>query len=106
MQSVTDDVNRVISHPDFHQHIQGLINENGPKFRTIVDQSEAYSASKTKIASTITENFEELQTGVKKFLECRDIDEFDRTFIFEDFIEEEKRLRPNTIPDTIKQKLN
>jgi len=21
MQSVTDDVNRVISHPDFHQHI-------------------------------------------------------------------------------------
>jgi hypothetical protein len=83
-----------------------LINENGPKFRTIVDQSEAYAASKTKIASTITENFEELQTGVKKFLECRDIDEFDRTFIFEDFIEEEKRLRPNTIPDTIKQKLN
>ena len=47
-----------------------------------------------------------LQEQVKKFLECRDVDEFDRSFIFEDFIEEEKRLRPNTIPDTIKQKLH
>ena len=42
MQSVTEEVSRVISHPDFHQFIHGLISDSGPRFRAIVERSEAY----------------------------------------------------------------
>jgi len=36
MQSVTEEVSRVISHQDFHQFIHGLISDSGPRFRAIV----------------------------------------------------------------------
>lgn len=49
MQSVTEEVSRVISHQDFHQFIHGLISDSGPRFRAIVEDSEAYSTSKTTI---------------------------------------------------------
>lgn len=42
MQTVTEEVVRVISHPDFHQFIHGLISDSGPRFRHIVDRSFAY----------------------------------------------------------------
>jgi len=42
MQSVTEEVPRVISHQDFHHYIHGLISDSGPRFRTIVEQSVRY----------------------------------------------------------------
>lgn len=42
MQSVTEEVRRVISENDFHHYIHGLISDSGPRFRTIVEGSEAY----------------------------------------------------------------
>jgi hypothetical protein len=33
MQSVTEEVPRVISHQDFHHYIHGLISDSGPRFR-------------------------------------------------------------------------
>lgn len=49
MQTVTEEVVRVINHADFHQFIHGLISEKGPWFRTIVDQSYAYQSTKRAI---------------------------------------------------------
>jgi len=49
MQSITEEVSRVISHQDFHQFIHGLISDSGPRFRVIVEGSEAYAASKATI---------------------------------------------------------
>jgi hypothetical protein len=49
MQSVTEEVSRVISHQDFHQFIHGLISDSGPRFRSIVEESEAYQSSKVQI---------------------------------------------------------
>lgn len=60
MQSVTEEVNRVISHQDFHHYIHGLISDSGPRFRTIVEQSEQYQDSKAAISKRINDDFEEL----------------------------------------------
>jgi dynein heavy chain len=49
MQSVTEEVVRVISHQDFHQFIHGLISDSGPRFRAIVEGSAAYRNSKHTI---------------------------------------------------------
>lgn len=54
MQSVTEEVSRVISHQDFHQFIHGLISDSGPRFRSIVEGSEAYSFSKATIQARIS----------------------------------------------------
>lgn len=85
MQSVTEEVSRVISHQDFHQFIHGLISDSGPRFRAIVEDSEAYSTSKTTIQRRIALDFEELQQIVKKFEACRVVDDFDRDFVFEEW---------------------
>jgi hypothetical protein len=76
-------VSRVISHQDFHQFIHGLISDSGPRFRAIVEDSEAYSTSKTTIQRRIALDFDELQQVVKKFEACRIVDDFDRDFVFE-----------------------
>lgn len=39
MQTVTEEVQRVINHNEFHHFIHGLITDSGPRFRTIVDES-------------------------------------------------------------------
>jgi len=54
MQSVTEEVSRVISHPDFHQFIHGLISDSGPRFRAIVERSEDYGNSKSTIQARIS----------------------------------------------------
>lgn len=46
MQAITEEVTRVIIHPEFHVFIHGLINDQGPRFRTIVEKSEAYHEAK------------------------------------------------------------
>lgn len=76
-------MSRVISHQDFHQFIHGLISDSGPRFRAIVEDSEAYSTSKTTIQRRIALDFDELQQVVKKFEACRIVDDFDRDFVFE-----------------------
>jgi hypothetical protein len=78
-------VSRVISHQDFHQFIHGLISDSGPRFRAIVEDSEAYSTSKTTIQRRIALDFDELQQVVRKFEACRVVDDFDREFVFEDW---------------------
>jgi hypothetical protein len=83
MQSVTEEVPRVISHQDFHHYIHGLISDSGPRFRTIVEQSEQYQTSKQAISKRISDDFEELQVIVNAFETCREVDEFERTFDFE-----------------------
>lgn len=87
MQSVTEEVSRVISHPDFHQFIHGLISDSGPRFRAIVERSEDYGNSKSTIQARISQDFDDLQIAVDKFSACRDVDDFDRTFVFLDWKE-------------------
>lgn len=99
MQSVTEEVSRVISHQDFHQFIHGLISDSGPRFRAIVEGSEAYSSSKATIQARISQDFDELQTVVNKFKECRVVDDFDRTFNFDEWKAEHSDL------ESIKDKL-
>ena len=78
MQSVTEEVSRVISHPDFHQFIHGLISDSGPRFRAIVERSEDYSEVKATIQARISQDFGDLQIAVDKFAACREVDDFDR----------------------------
>ena len=85
MQSVTEEVSRVISHQDFHQFIHGLISDSGPRFRAIVEGSEAYASSKATIQARISQDFDELQQVVNKFSACRVVDDFDRTFNFDEW---------------------
>ena len=92
MQTVTEEVVRVISHPDFHQFIHGLISDSGPRFRHIVDRSCAYQQSKATIQRRIIQDFEWLQGTVDKFKQCRDVNDFDQHFSFEQFKEEHSDL--------------
>mmetsp|Transcript_11712 Transcript_11712/g.17850 ORF Transcript_11712/g.17850 Transcript_11712/m.17850 type:complete len:417 (-) Transcript_11712:9814-11064(-) len=92
MQSVTEEVSRVISHQDFHQFIHGLISDSGPRFRAIVEGSEAYATSKATIQARISQDFDELQKDVAKYEKCREIDEFDREFVFEEWKQQHSDL--------------
>ena len=87
MQSVTEEVSRVISHQDFHQFIHGLISDSGPRFRSIVEESEAYQSSKVQIQGHISNDFDELSNLVKRFDTCREVDDFERTFNFDEWKE-------------------
>lgn len=49
MQTVTEEVQRVINHNEFHQFIHGLITDSGPRFRTIVDESLHYKITRELI---------------------------------------------------------
>ena len=60
MQSVTEEVVRVINHQDFRQFIHGLISDSGPRFRAIVEGSFAYQTSKVAITRRIIQDFEHL----------------------------------------------
>lgn len=82
MQSVTEEVSRVISHQDFHQFIHGEISDSGPRFRTIVEQSEAYADAKKAIMDRIAKDFDELQALVDKYEACRAVDNFQKNFNF------------------------
>jgi hypothetical protein len=97
MQSVTEEVSRVISHPDFHQFIHGLISDSGPRFRAIVERSEDYSEVKATIQARISQDFGDLQIAVDKFAACREVDDFDRQFVFLDWKEK------NTDIDSIRE---
>jgi hypothetical protein len=83
MQSVTEEVSRVISHQDFHQFIHGLISDSGPRFRSIVEESEAYSTTKATIQGHISQHFDDLSNAVKRFEACRDINAYQKDFNFE-----------------------
>ena len=85
MQSVTAEVVRVINHPNFVQFIQGLISDSGPRFKSIVEGSLNYQATCETIQQRIMLDFEELQVVVNKFENCRDVNDFDLTFDFDEF---------------------
>jgi len=92
MQSVTEEVVRVISHQDFRQFIHGLISDSGPRFRAIVEGSFAYATSKATIQNRIVQDFAHLKRKVDKCEQCADINAFDQTFVFEDFQAEHSDL--------------
>jgi hypothetical protein len=99
MQSVTEEVLRVISHGEFRQFIHGLISDSGPRFRTIVEGSVAYRESKKAIRERLLKDFELLEGEVKSCLECKDINKFDHEFDFDKFKAEDPppeldRIRP------------
>jgi hypothetical protein len=50
-----------------------------------VDQSYAYQSTKRAIQTKIIQDFENLQIIVDKFKQCKDVNEFDQTFKFEEF---------------------
>ena len=85
MLGVTADVVRVINHQNFNQFIQGLISDSGPKFKVIVEQSFQYQASKEAIQQKIDMDFKELMPQVNRIEMCRDINDFDQTFDFDEF---------------------
>lgn len=85
MQSVTAEVLRIIQHANFNQFIQGLISDSGPKFKTIVENSFTYHASKEAITARIEMDFRELHQEVQKIENCRDVHDFEQSFDFEEF---------------------
>ena len=99
MQSVTEEVVRVISHADFRQFIHGLISDSGPRFRAIVEGSQAYQASKVAITKRLIEDFDQLSEAVAQCVQCRDVHQFDLDFDFEVFKAEHDDL------ESIKAKL-
>jgi DNA repair exonuclease SbcCD ATPase subunit len=92
MQSVTEEVVRVISHQDFRQFIHGLISDSGPKFRVIVDNSFAYKTSRATISKRIKSDFSVLEAAVAKMTSCKDVNDFDQTFDFDAFKAEHSDL--------------
>ena len=85
MLGVTAEVVRVISHANFNQFIQGLISDSGPKFKSIVEQSFQYQASKEAIQQKIDQDFKDLMPMVTRIEMCRDVNDFDQTFDFDEF---------------------
>ena len=92
MQTVTEEVQRVINHQDFHHFIHGLITDSGPRFRTIVDESFKYSQVRKTIQERMAQDFAWIEDKSKNFKHCRDVNEFDLTFNFETFKEEHEDL--------------
>jgi hypothetical protein len=89
---VTEEVQRVINHPEFNQFIHGLITDSGPRFRTIVDESFKYSQVRKTIQERMSQDFAWIEEKSKNFKQCRDVNEFDLTFNFETFKEEHEDL--------------
>jgi len=100
MQSVTEEVVRVISHQDFRPFIHGLISGSGPGFRVIVEGSFAYRTSKATIQRRLADDFKHLQKAVEKCEQCKDVNDFDQAFVFEDFRAE------HSDPESIKEHLD
>lgn len=85
MQSVTAEVLRIINHQNFVQFIQGLISDSGPRFKSIVENSIYYQITKETIQKRIIQDFDDMQTFVSKFELCREVNDFDTTFDFDEF---------------------
>jgi hypothetical protein len=94
MMTVTEEVYRVINHNEFHQYITGLITDSGPRFRSIVGDSEKYDSVTKKIKERMRSDFEHIEEKTKQFSMCRDINKFDQDFDFEQFKQENKDLEP------------
>jgi len=88
MQTVTEEVQRVINHNEFHQFIHGLITDSGPRFRSIVEESSKCQNVRKQILERIASDFNYIEEKTKVFKQCRDINDFDQTFNFEDFKKE------------------
>lgn len=73
MQTITEEVQRVINHTEFHHFIHGLITDAGPRFRTIVDQSEKYAKSIQSITERMNSDFTTIEEKTKSFKTCKDI---------------------------------
>jgi len=99
MQLVTDEMQRVLHFGDFTQFTHGLGNELGPRFRTIVEKSEAYEEAKNRITAHLNQDFKELVESVEGYKECRPIHDFERTFDFDQW------KMVNSTLDPIKDKL-
>lgn len=83
MQIVTEEIQRVINHNEFHQFIHGLITDSGPRFKTIVEESQVYRNVKSQIQGRIQTDFAHIEDRSKNFKSCRDIHEFDNVHDFE-----------------------
>jgi hypothetical protein len=92
MLGVTYEVVRVINNPNFNQFIQGLISDSGPKFKQIVETSFKYLASKEAIQQKIDSDFKDLQPDVLKIENCREVNEFEQNFDFEEFKQQHSDL--------------
>jgi hypothetical protein len=92
MQLVTEEVQRVINHNEFHQFIHGLITDSGPRFRTIVDESDKYKDVRKEIAERLQLDFSHIEEKTKVFKTCIDIYNFSETFNFEEFKEQNQDL--------------
>jgi hypothetical protein len=57
----------VINHNEFHHFIHGLITDSGPRFRTIVDQSEKYARITAKITERMVVDFAFIEEKTKVF---------------------------------------
>lgn len=92
MQTVVEEIQRVISHTEFRQFINGLISDGGPKFRVIVENSSDFMSTKTSISKKIMSDFEQLNQLVQKCEQYADVNKFDQTFQFEVFEAEHSDL--------------
>lgn len=77
MQVVTEEVQRVINHNEFHQFIHGLITDSGPRFHNIVEESAKYKEVRAEIAHRIQTDFAHIEERTKVFKSCSDIHDFD-----------------------------
>jgi len=77
MQIVTEEVQRVINHSEFHQYVHGLITDNGLRFRSVVEESEKYKDVRLMINKRINSDFLHIEEKTKVLKSCRDIYDFD-----------------------------
>jgi hypothetical protein len=61
------------------------MTDTAPRFRTVVDNSFAYTNIRERILSQLDEDFNTIENKAKKAEECRDIYKFMISFQFEDF---------------------
>ena len=84
MQQAIAEVPPVIQHSNFIPFVQGLASDT-PNFKMIVRDSTDYTTTHSVIKQRFSEDFDYLMNFVKKFELCREVNDFDQNFDFEDF---------------------
>lgn len=92
MSTVTAEVQRVTNHTEFHQYMHGLHQEKGPSYKTIVEGSFRYTASKKEILDRLRRDFEFIEGKSRSFSHCSEVSKFCDTFNFKEFEREHSDL--------------
>ena len=85
MRSATEDLMPINSQTDLTQFINGLITDNAPRFQIIVDDSYQYQLTVSTIEKRLKDDFVQFEILTKDFEKCKDVQIFQKSFVFEKF---------------------